>query len=398
MTGINMDVTERKRAEEALTRSRDELEDRVRERTHELSRIAEELRKSEEAYRLLVELNPVGVFRHVYDTSNKKSKRLHCNDAQLKLLGYSSLNEYLEEFPENTIIEEDWNKYISSLISEGKIVNFPAQMKRKDGKIIWVLLNASTRSDEKHLFIEGAMTEISEQKRTEDRLRSAQKMLRAMAAEIVMADERTRQHFATDLHDTVVQTLGAAKLRSQLIQESIPPAVKPIYTELQDMISQSITQARFIMAEMSPPVLYELGFVPALEWLTEQIESRHGIPITFKGSNGPHALIHEIQVLLFQATRELLMNVVKHSRAENAIVKLSGDGNRVRIEVIDNGSGFDKRQAFRTDQSSGGYGLFSIRERLRHFGGELKIWSKPGEGTRVVMTAPRLIENDISET
>ena len=168
------------------------------------------------------------------------------------------------------------------------------------------------------------MTDISEQKRIEERLRLAQKKLRAMASEIVMADERSRQHFATDLHDTVVQTLGAAKLRAELIQDQIPQGAQPIFTELQDMLSQSVTQARLIMAELSPPVLYELGFVPALEWLSEQIETQHKMKLISNPANVVQTLAHEIQVLLFQATRELLMNIVKHAKADRAEVKVSG--------------------------------------------------------------------------
>ena len=99
-----------------------------------------------------------------------------------------------------------------------------------------------------------------------------------------MADERSRQHFAADLHDTVIQTIGAAKLRSQIIQDDIPEKSSEHFQELQDFISQSITQARFIMAEMSPPVLNELGFVPAMEWLTEQIETQHGLHIEFQAA------------------------------------------------------------------------------------------------------------------
>lgn len=232
------------------------------------------------------------------------------------------------------------------------------------------------------------LTEIEEHKRTEKRLRSARKNLRAMAAEIVMADERSRQHFASDLHDTVIQTIGAAKLRSQLMEGAKPEKASEFLKELQDLLSQAITQARFIMAEMSPPVLNELGFMAAIEWLTEQIENQHGIKIELQAKNGLMPLQHEIQVLLFQATRELLMNVVKHSKAEKAFVKLSANKQKVRIEVIDDGKGFDKRQAFRTDVSCGGFGLFSIRERIRHFGGHLFIQSEEGKGTRVVMMVP----------
>ncbi len=238
------------------------------------------------------------------------------------------------------------------------------------------------------IYVEGAMTDISQQKKTEQRLRSAQKNLRAMAMEIVLADERSRQQFATDLHDTVVQTMGAAKLRSQLIQYKIPQDVMHLYSEMQDYISQSITQARLIMTEMSPPVLYELGFIPALEWLTEQIGT-HNISIEFQEKNIP-PLVHEIQVLLFQCTRELLMNIVKHAKTKAAAVKLSLNGSKLKIEVKDYGKGFDSRKIFRTDVSGGGFGLFSIRERLKHFGGELLIRSKPGQGTKVTMTVPRI--------
>lgn len=243
------------------------------------------------------------------------------------------------------------------------------------------------------MLVEGTMTDISEQMWIEERLRSAQNKLRAMASEIVLADERSRQHFATDLHDTVVQTLGAVKLRAQLIQDDVAYPARQTFSELQDLISQSIIQARSIMSEMSPPVLYELGFVPALEWLAEQIQKQHGILVFFENNNGTEALAHEIRVLLFQATRELLVNVIKHARAGKAVVKYSGGGDRVRIEVIDNGVGLNKKRAFQTDQSSGGFGLFSIRERLRHIGGKLMIRSKPGKGTQVIITAPKEIKS-----
>lgn len=147
------------------------------------------------------------------------------------------------------------------------------------------------------------------------------------------------------------------------------------------------------MAELSPPVLYELGFAPALEWLTEQISNQHDILINFKTKQIP-PLVHEIQVLLFQATRELLMNVVKHAQTKTAVVKVSANGAIVKIEIRDHGKGFDSKRGFRTDVSGGGFGLFSIRERLKHFGGELHIRSKPGWGTKVTMTMPRLLNGN----
>ncbi len=235
------------------------------------------------------------------------------------------------------------------------------------------------------------LAEVQERKLSEKRLRSAQKNLRAMAAEIVLAEERSRQSIATDLHDTVVQTLGAAKLRTELLREHVPEQGMKYLNELRNMLSQSITEARLIMAEMSPPVLYELGFSPAVEWLAEQVGAQHDLDITVKADDHEPSM-HEVQVLLFQAARELLMNVVKHSKAGKALVSIKGDKKNIRVTVRDDGKGFDGNVSFRTDSSSG-FGLFSIRERLKHLGGRLVIKSRPGRGTSVSITAPRHTPN-----
>ncbi len=389
---VIQDITERKRIQKALQLANDELEDKVRDRTIELSRIAEELRKSEEAYRQLVEINPVGVFRTIETPGALENKRLHCNEAHLRILGYPSLQEWLAESTHLVFDSDaDLGRYRDILYKKGKVVNFKARMRRKDGAAVWVLLNSTARRCDEGVLIEGTMTDISRQIQIEDRLRAARKNLRAMASESVMADERSRQQLATELHDTVVQTLGAAKLRSQLIQTQIPPKAMPIFAEMQDMLSQSITQARQIMSEMSPPVLNELGIKNALEWLTEQVDGQQGINMTFKSSYNGSPPDREIEVLLFQAARELLMNIVKHADAKNAVLKFSGNGNRLCIEVTDDGRGFDMKKTFHPD-TRGGYGLYGIRERLQHIGGQLAIKSRPGRGTTVLILAPREIE------
>lgn len=237
---------------------------------------------------------------------------------------------------------------------------------------------------------ESLVAEIEERKHTENKLRLAQKNLRAMASEIILADEKSRRQFATELHDSVVQTLGAAKLRSQFLREYISDEGIANYVQLQDLLSRSINEARQIMSEMSPPVLNQLGFMPAMEWLSEQFGSQNGLTIRFRANNDSGPLSHEVQVLLFQATRELLMNVVKHSQCTEAVLLINQKKGRIRITVKDRGVGFHGKVAFREDNS--GFGLFSIRERLRHLGGQLIIESRPGRGTRVTMVSPTSIE------
>lgn len=241
------------------------------------------------------------------------------------------------------------------------------------------------------------MAEIEDRKVTEFKLRAAIKNLRAMTSEVVMAEERSRAHFAADLHDSVVQTLAAAKLRSQLIQNDIPKKSKPVFTELQDLVSEGIIQSRAIMSELSPPVLNELGLIQALEWLTEQISKKHDLNILFESRTEELPLPRDIQVLLFQSTRELLMNVVKHAQARSATVKFSShNDHNMTIEVIDDGKGFDMKKTFKPD-AKGGFGIYGIRERLSHFGGQLAIKSKPGKGTTVLILLPREIESRSSE-
>ena len=123
-----------------------------------------------------------------------------------------------------------------------------------------------------------------------------------MASEIILADERLRQHFASELHDSVIQTLGAAKLRIQLFQEYIPKKAVEKLSEVQNMLSQAIQESRQIMSELSPPVLSELGFLPAMEWLTEQFGSPNGLDVKFRVKNDSDfkTLGHELQVLPFR--------------------------------------------------------------------------------------------------
>lgn len=145
------------------------------------------------------------------------------------------------------------------------------------------------------------------------------------------------------------------------------------------------------MSELSPPVLNELGLTQALEWLVEKIGEQKNINTKFENRVESVSLSREVEILLFQATRELLMNVVKHAQAQNAIVKFSANARNLSIEVVDDGKGFDIKQTFQPDMK-GGFGLYGIRERLRHIGGVLAIKSKPGQGTTVLITASPDIE------
>ena len=147
------------------------------------------------------------------------------------------------------------------------------------------------------------------------------------------------------------------------------------------------------MTDLSPPVLYELGFGAAIQWLCEQIQAQHGFEIILLNDFKVRGIDEEVQLLLFRATKELLTNVVKHAAAKQAHVTIQDVGNRIRITVKDDGVGFDVSGMGQVAGRSGGFGLLSIHERLKYLGGLFEIETKKGSGTRISLVAPRRRKN-----
>ena len=120
----------------------------------------------------------------------------------------------------------------------------------------------------------------------------------------------------------------------------------------------------------------------------QEMKQKHGIKVGFQDDKRTKSLDSGFGVLLYQAVRELLINVAKHAEAHEADVSISRDGEKIRIEVSDDGIGCDNSEIDLHADIEGGFGLFSIRERLEPIGGLLKIESEPGNGTKVTLTAP----------
>ena len=158
--------------------------------------------------------------------------------------------------------------------------------------------------------------------------------------------------------------------------------------EILNIVEQTIKDTRSLTFELSPPILYQLGFEAALEWLVEQMYEQYGILAIFEDDKKPKPLNEDVLVLLFQAVRELLINVTKHARTQNVKVSTRRDDNHIQVSVEDEGVGFVVSKSGSSDYNSKGFGLFSIEERLDHLGGHLEIESGPERGTRVALFAP----------
>ncbi len=231
--------------------------------------------------------------------------------------------------------------------------------------------------------------EVRERKRAEQRLLIHQRKLRALASSLSLAEERGRRHISMEVHDRIGQSLAFAKIQLGMLLKSTPSdSFRKALDEVIKLVDEAIIDTRFLVAELSPPILYDLGFVPALEWLTQRMQKRYGIFLDLEDDGEPKHLSNEVRVLLFQSVRELLANVVKHAQAQRAKVSIARSGDHIRVEVNDDGVGFNPAEQRLGAGKDDRFGLFSIRERLQPLGGDLTILSTPGQGTQVTLLGP----------
>lgn len=209
--------------------------------------------------------------------------------------------------------------------------------------------------------------------------------VRALATELNLSEQRERQKIADELHDHVAQLLVLGKLK---LGQSRRPTESPekrdaLMAEMDEVLSDALTYTRTLVANLSPPILYELGLPAALKWLGEGMQ-RHALVVTVHDEMEPPKLPNDQAILLFQSTRELLMNASKHAKSGKATVRLEWRSGELRIEVRDDGVGFDLAAAGSTAMSSQ-FGLFRIRERMKALGGRFELDSTPGQGTTATL-------------
>jgi signal transduction histidine kinase len=125
-----------------------------------------------------------------------------------------------------------------------------------------------------------------------------------------------------------------------------------------------------------------------VEWLGEQLLEKNGIGFNLVNRLNSNSLGEELRIILFTTVRELFFNIVKHAGAKKVNILVQKLGDKIQVEVVDDGAGFDTTLTGLGYRKNEGFGLFSIHERLEHLGGRLEILSEPGHGTRVTIEAP----------
>lgn len=221
------------------------------------------------------------------------------------------------------------------------------------------------------------------------KLRAAQKGLRDYIGAITAAQEEERRRLARELHDDTIQSLIALKQRVQLTRLSIKERqAADSMAELEGLAEQTIDNLRRLTRALRPIYLEDLGLVTALEMLARETSQSAGVPVTFHLDGSERRLPPEVEMAFYRITQEALSNVIRHSKASEASVRLHYQPGSVSVGISDNGQGFEVPRSPAEFVPRGHFGLLGLHERAELLGARLEIRSAPGKGASIIVDMP----------
>jgi PAS domain S-box-containing protein len=375
---IGRDITERKRAEEAL-------------------------RESEARFRIMADGSPNPIW-----VTNAAGERIFANKQYLEYFGISEREMEGGEW-KLFLHPDDAPTYVHSFMSslkEHRPFSAEARVRRTDGQWRWIESHAEPRLSLEGEFLGfvGITQDITERKQAEQDLRELNatlesrvaqrtaeledraRQLQKLTLELTEAEERERQRLAEILHDNLQQVLAAAKFQMGLLDGRVRNDVESqeIMEQAKGLLVDAIAQSRSLSHELSAPALSRTDLGEAFEWLAEQMQKKHGLRVHLEIRDPIEVASEPLRVLLYKAAQELLFNAVKHAGVHEARLRLRRKRGRLWLSVADEGRGFDPTEPGHTL----GFGLLSIRERVGYLGGRLKMASSPGRGSIFLIAVP----------
>jgi PAS domain S-box-containing protein len=346
-------------------------------------RISARLRQSEEDYRGLFENSTEAILLH-----GSNGKIIAANRACEKLTGYTRLE--MTGMDIGTFLSRMGSEAADELLARQRSgdqngSSFELRLKKRDGaEAIVEVTHSMISRDGKPVGAQVILRDVTEQ-------RQLQENMRFYLSQVLKAQESERLRVARELHDDTAQALTGLSRRLDMLASSksdLPPDTLKRLDELREQTDAILAGVRRFSQDLRPPVLDDLGLLPALKWLAVALEEQDGISANIRMLGDPRRLPRDAELTLFRIAQEALSNVRKHSQATAVELTLDFRDGGVSMTVADNGKGFSLQHATSDLASSGKLGVIGMQERARLLGGTLTVDSAPDEGTRITVSAP----------
>ncbi|MBE0480648.1 MAG: PAS domain S-box protein [Dehalococcoidia bacterium] len=334
---------------------------------------ARELRLSEESYRDLFECASDAIL-----VCASSGDIVRCNRAMVDMLGYSA--DELLRMNLSVLIGVENKEAVADRQGEwirtGKRVR--EKFLRKDGTGVRVDLAARAMTSGRSQLIQIIARDITEEARLRENMEF-------YIGKITQAQEEERRRIARELHDETAQGLALLAMDIEGIEARLTgsPEVLPSLERLRAKAESLMEGVSRFSHELRPGVLDHLGLVPALEWLSGEMSATFGIPAAFQVSGSERRLSPEVELVLFRIVQEALSNVRRHSGATRASVEIEFGADRIRLQISDNGRGFELPPMLGDLALTGKLGLLGMQERARLIGAAFTVRSGAGKGTSV---------------
>jgi signal transduction histidine kinase len=425
---VGYDVTERKKAEEALQRSKTELEER-NESLHVINMISQKLHRSldlqtiaDEAVRSLAQhsRSPKVAFLLVNHEKDELELVSHLGfsketlkaGSRLPLIGSLSgitlsekrvltsddikHDDRLELTVRDALLDESLQSAVSvPLLFQDEVLGVVnlvlAEHERIDDQGSDTLLSIGKTIG---LAIVNARhvarinSEVEVRTRAEEALGRSGSQLRALASRLQEVEEVERKALARELHDRVGQNLTGLNINLNIVRRQLSgESLKHVAARMDDsmnLVEETTARIRDVMAELRPEVLDDYGLIPALEWYVERFAERTGLAVVVQGRELAVRMPEAVESALFRIAQEALTNVAKHAEAKKVTLSFEEAEGLFRLTISDDGKGFEMT-ALKSSGTSKGWGVLTMQERAQALDGQVRVDTAPGKGTRVVI-------------
>ena len=239
-------------------------------------------------------------------------------------------------------------------------------------------------------------TLAAEKARLVEDLASGKEQIRRLAEGLLQAEDRERRRLSAELHDEAVQSLLCIRLQLEMLERCVPPGHSDLaagLSETRALTEKTIVEIRRLISALSPAVLDQLGLAPALRQLRTRFERVHKAQVTLQLGQVRN-LSRKTASAMYRLVQECLNNIAKHSEASRVTISLNSVDRELRLRVEDNGVGFHQEEALSKRES---FGLAGMRERVALLGGKFDLDSRPGRGTRVLVSLPAESRRETSD-